>query len=296
MSIEQRSRIIGAYLCSIKLYNISKALGIPKSTVYDTVNRYDETGSEHSSKHSGPQKALSERDKRSLVRIAKSNRKAPLAAITNELNIQLGTTLTTKTIRKYLHNLGWRSCVACKKPLLDKNKAKVRKNWCREHLNWVNEWQMVIFTDESWFCLYKSDGRMRVWRRVNEKYHSKCINSTVKFGGGSVMFWGCFCWWGVGPLVEIKGNMNSDSYVNVLVKHFIPWANSLINKYPDEINLIFQQDLASIHTSKYSEWWMKSHSFNILDWAPHSPDLNPIENLWERLDSAVRSRNPMLRN
>ncbi|CAG8779903.1 10797_t:CDS:2 [Gigaspora margarita] len=148
------------------------------------------------------------------------NRGALLAIITNELNFQLGTTLTDKTTQKYLHNLGWKNCY-------------------REHLKWTNEWQMVIFSDESRFCLHKSDGHARTWHRVNEKYHPDCINSTVKFGGGSVMFWGCFSWWGVGLLVEVKGNMNSDSYVDILAKHFIPWANSLLEKYPNEIELIF---------------------------------------------------------
>ncbi|CAG8849811.1 46242_t:CDS:2, partial [Gigaspora margarita] len=39
-------------------------------------------------------------------------------------------------------------------------------------------------------------------------------------------------------------------------------------KYPDEIDLIFQQDLAPIYT----------------------PDLNLIENFWERLDLMLRNR------
>ncbi|CAG8839087.1 1878_t:CDS:2, partial [Gigaspora margarita] len=112
--------------------------------------------------------------------------------------------------------------------------------------------QNVIFSDESRFCLYKSDDRERVWRRVTKKYHRECINMTVKYSGGSVMFWDCFSWWGVGPLVEVKGNMNSDSYVN----------------------------------------WIKSHGFNILEWVPYSPNLNLIKNLWERLDSMLRKRRP----
>ena len=102
------------------------------------------------------------------------------------------------------------------------------------------------------------------------------------------MFWGCFSWWGAGPLVLVEGNMNSDDYVNILSKDFIPWANELTVAHPDEPQLIFQQDLAVIHTSNYTKWWMETYRFNILDWAPHSPDLNPIENLWEHLDREVR--------
>ena len=46
----------------------------------------------------------------------------------------------------------------------------------------------------------------------------------MKFGGGSVMFWGCISWWGVGPLVPIGGTMDSTVYVDTLAKHFVPWA------------------------------------------------------------------------
>ncbi|CAB4484465.1 unnamed protein product [Rhizophagus irregularis] len=100
------------------------------------------------------------------------------------------------------------------------------------------------------------------------------------------MFWGCFGWHGVGPLVVINGNMNSDDYVNVLANHFIPW----VNNYPGSI---FQQDGVSCHTSNYSIWWMRTHNVPKLNWVAQSPDLNPIENLWDHLDHQVRKRKPL---
>ncbi|CAI2193162.1 11018_t:CDS:2, partial [Funneliformis geosporum] len=45
----------------------------------------------------------------------------------------------------------------------------------------------------------------------------------LKFGGSSVMFWGCFGWHGVRPLVVIEGSMDSDTYINILANYFIPW-------------------------------------------------------------------------
>ncbi|CAB5383125.1 unnamed protein product [Rhizophagus irregularis] len=80
--------------------------------------------------------------------------------------------------------------------------------------------------------------------------------------------------------------MNSDDYVNILANHFIPW----VNNYPSSI---FQQDGASCYTSNYSIWWMRTHNVPMLDWMAQSPDLNPIENLWDHLDHQIRKRKPL---
>lgn len=284
---DQQSEIIGAYKCGVKGAIIVEKLRLSPSTVYDTINRFNKTGSPHPPNRPGRPKVLTERDERALVRIANSGRDATLADITAELGTTLGKPISTKTTGKYLNNLGWKSCFKCKKPFLTNTHAKARLDWCRERRQSIPEWKHIIFTDESRFCMNRPDGGERVWRRVHEKYHNSCITPTVKFGGGGVMFWGCFSWQGVGPLVQINGTMDSNVYIDTLAKHFIPWVQSLVEQDAD---LIFQQDNASVHTSIFSKWWMTSHGFCILDWPAHSPDFNPIENLWDITDTRVRRR------
>ena len=110
------------------------------------------------------------------------------------------------------------------------------------------------------------------------------------------MFWGCITWWGVGPLIRINGTMDADVYVDTLAKHFMPWARPLAEEHHEDADLIFQQDNASVHTANYSKWWMSTHGFNVLDWPAHSLDFNPIENLWDIVDTRVRKRKTQPKN
>ena len=105
-----------------------------------------------------------------------------------------------------LDDAGMYGKVARKKPLLTGISPKLGKDWT------ISDFYKVIWSDESKFNLFGSDGRVYIRRRVGDDFLPECVDRTVKFGGGNVIMWGYITCDGVEPLVKVKGRINSDDY------------------------------------------------------------------------------------
>ena len=53
---------------------------------------------------------------------------------------------------------------------------------------------------------------------------------------------------------------------------------------------IFRHDNAPPHTAKHTQNILRIHDVNVLRWPAISPDLFPIEHLWDHLGRQVRER------
>jgi DDE superfamily endonuclease len=48
----------------------------------------------------------------------------------------------------------------------------------------------------------------------------------------------------------------------------------------------------TVHTAGVVIQWKEANLISSLPWPAQSPDLNPIEHVWDQLEKAIRKRNP----
>ena len=154
--------------------------------------------------------------------------------------------VSPKTVSRKLHDLGYWARRPCRKPLISqRNKKKGLTNY-HLHKHWgLNKLKNIIFSDESKFYLLSPDGRIRVWRNKNERYSPDCTLKTLTSGGGSLMFWGCIGYNGIGPLIEVRSNLNAQTYIShILEPMYQRFWRKLLRKNP---KAVFMQDNAPCH-------------------------------------------------
>lgn len=263
---------------------ISAKCKVSLSSVNRIIKLKNETGSVSPRRkgNCGGERATTPRDDAFLLR------KSDVDPQKNSFDLQkdlaeAGVKIHDSTVRRRLLEAGRKSRRPVKKQLLIVTVMKKRLEWANKYKNWTKEdWRKVLFSDESQF--YVQGIRVQHVRTANgEKISPKHIHQTVNHPQKK-MFWGCFSYYGVGPLVPCDGMMNSDKYVPLLETRVLP---ELAKVQPDG-SAVFQQDLARCHVSKKVTKFFKDTGIKVLDWPGNSPDMNPIENLWSICKDRLR--------
>ena len=147
------------------------------------------------------------------------------------------------------------------------------------HKNWtLEQWDEVMWSDEMWVNP-GTHRRVRVIRKIGEEelYHSDCVEGREQRKIGW-MFWG-----------EVSGKYSKGPYLfwnkkkcgNIGSKTYHEYTVPLIYEYIEQhTDIYLMQDNCSGHAAKATLEHMASIRIVPMYWPSCSPDLNPIETVW----------------
>jgi hypothetical protein len=166
-----------------------------------------------------------------------------------------------------------------KRPLVNERNKQKRLDFAKKHLQNVDTLiDATIWSDET--TVRKAPKDKEITFRVHSSVDKEFLpfNHQIQMGGFSVMFWGCISVWGIGPLVALEGSQNQHTYCEMLKNHFIDEFNAAKEEFG--IDFQFMQDNAPCHKTRKVDDFLQRNGIPTLEWPPQSPDINPIENIW----------------
>ena len=283
-----RARAVAWFQDGVTKREVARRLQVSISVIVRLIQRYIATGRVQERRRSGRPKMTNPREDRLIERQALQIRTASSSIIRRHVRVAANINIIQQTIRNRLHGLNLRFRRPAVRPRLTPAHRTARCAFCRRHVRWTrHQWSQVLFSDESRFTMNHNDGRLRVWRRPGQRFIDATVQEKVAFGGGSVMVWGAFSLHHRTPLYQVHGNLNGIQCRDEIRR---PLAVPTLQQIGPMA--VYQDDNARPHRARVVNDFLQQYGVNRMEWSACSPDLNPIENLWDELDRKVRSNNP----
>ncbi|UYV73330.1 hypothetical protein LAZ67_10002755, partial [Cordylochernes scorpioides] len=265
--------VIGLKRAGWSIRQIAADTHLGASTVHRLWRRWLEQGNVAIYRNVGATRVTSARVDRRILRQAVAAPQATCTAILQHVQDTLDHSISTRTISRRLVANGLHSCRPLRRLPLTPPNRRQRLEWCRARSTWMTEWHKVVFSDESRFCLSNDSRRVRVWRRRGERSNPAAIVERPTVRQRGIMVWGAIAYDSRSPLLRIQGTMTAQRYVDDVLR---PVTLPYLQGVP---NALYQQDNARPHTARISQQALQD--VQMLPWPPYSPDLSPIEHVWD---------------
>jgi hypothetical protein len=79
--------------------------------------------------------------------------------------------------------------------------------------------------------------------------------------------------------------INGGSYSGII----LPIVDDILQEYTD---LYFQKDNAKGYASEFTQSVIQAAGIRVIEWPPFSPDLNPIETIWDNIKDYIQAHYP----
>jgi len=274
-----------------------------KASVYRHAKKSIGTNSEFDKRknNKGRPKKLTSRDNRALIRQIPKLRKDCGSFIVKRLRLAAGIqpNLHDETVRRFLHSKGYKFYHSRKKGLLSEKDLRTRLKYCREikRSKGENFWrdEIAFFLDGAGFqhkrnpCDEAKSCKSMAWRRKDEGLEPGCTakGSHVGSGGTVAHFMVGICYdRGVILCQQYFGRINGEKFSKFIIENFpSAFERSL---HPE--NRLFLQDGDPSQNSKLAKEALKCVGATKFDIPPRSPDLNPIENVFNYVKQELHAQ------
>lgn len=276
----QKGMLVGMLRAGKSIRWTAERMHRSKRTVEKWWNRWRQDHNCRRQRGSGRPKKTTIAQDRKLLLATKRSRFASTAKLYHSWRQACGIDVSLRTAKRRVFKAKYKSRQPAVRIPLTPVHRRNRLAWANDHRLWDIEWADILWTDESRFKVDFCDKRIRVRRQVNERFADCCIAEHDRYGKGSAMFWGGIWIGGRTDLVLIDGNLNGERYLNEII-------NPVVIPTIREHHLTFQQDHARPHDAAIVRRALETADIGTLAWPSCSPDLSPIEQVWDLLGNAV---------
>ncbi|GBO35591.1 Transposable element Tcb2 transposase, partial [Araneus ventricosus] len=262
-----RGRIIGRLECGRTQLEVFEELGIAQSVISRLWQRFQDDGNVRICYSTGRTRVTTPNEDRYLAVTAKRNRRSTASDLSRQLSSATGTTVSRQTVYRRLGHIG----LYARRPAL----------WTPQ------QWSCVMFSDVSRFSLQSDSRRTFIWRAPGTRYHQENTLERHRYGSAGWLVWGGIILGSRTDMHVQSVTMTGHIYRDVILEQHVRLFRGTMGA-----EFLFMDDNARPHRANIVDECLQSEDITRMDWPAYSPDLNPIEHVWDMLGRRIAARQP----